>query len=138
MRYADGLATTLAGAAVPYGYTLVIWSSGSFAAHFDGRPDVPRIVLFVGGAAGAYAVLRVIARRGDVQSLQGIAERGLVQGGAIHIAAIAAALTAAALIARYCGYAAWPLAPAAATLGYLGGTAVNEAREIVAAERGER
>ena len=40
MRYLDGLASTLAGAAVPYGYGVVIWSSGAFVMHSHSTPGV--------------------------------------------------------------------------------------------------
>ena len=46
MRYRDGLTTTLAGAAIPYGYTLVVWSSGSVVAEHHGLPDLWDIALF--------------------------------------------------------------------------------------------
>lgn len=68
MRCLDGHATTLAGAAIPYGYTLVVWSSGSFVGDHHHSPDVWDVGPFAGGAAAAYALLRLVARRGDVRS----------------------------------------------------------------------
>lgn len=53
MRYRDGLATTLAGAAIPYGYTLVVWSSGSVVGERHGSPDLWEIALFFAGASAA-------------------------------------------------------------------------------------
>jgi hypothetical protein len=138
VRYVDGLATTLATAAVPYGFTLVIWSTGSLLPHFHGKPSVAAILLFITGAGVAYGLLRTLAAHGDVQSVRGIAQRGVLEGGAIHVAGITLAVGLAYVIARFLGFAAWPLAPFVATFVYLGGTAVNEGREIVAAERGNR
>src|SRR5919109_2922720 len=67
MRYRDGLTTTLAGAAIPYGYTLVVWSSGSVVGERHGPPDLGEIALFFTGASAAYALLRLVVRGGDVR-----------------------------------------------------------------------
>ena len=64
MRYRDGLMTTLDGAAIPYGYTLVVWSSGSVVAERHGPPDLWEIALFFAGASAAYALLRFVVRGG--------------------------------------------------------------------------
>ena len=111
MRYLDGLATTLAGAAIPYGYTLVVWSSGSLVADHHRRPDVWDVALFAAGAAAGYALLRMLARRGDVHPPEGIGEHGLARAAAVQAAAIAAAVAIAGAVAYLHGVAAWAVAP---------------------------
>lgn len=135
MRYLDGLATTLAGAAIPYGYTLVVWSTGSLVADHHNRPDIWDVALFAAGAAAGYALLRVLARGGDVHPPEGIGEHGIARAAAVQAAAIAAAVAVAAGVAHLHGVIAWAIAPLLATLAYLSGTAINEAREIAASSR---
>jgi len=131
LRYRDGLATTLAGAAIPYGYTLVVWSTGSVVVNErHALPTVWDVVLFAAGAVTAYGLLRASARRGDVHRPAGIAEYGLIRGGVAHGCAIATAIAGAALVSHVAGTVSWVLAPFVATLAYLGGTALNEAREV--------
>ena len=135
MRYVDGLASTLAGAAVPYGYSVVVWTSGAFLLLYQSTPHVWEVVLYAAGAASAYGVLRVAAANGEVDGPQGIGKHGVFRGGAIHLVSMAAAIAAAGGLAQLGTIAAWALAPGAATLIYLGGTALNEAREVVLADR---
>jgi hypothetical protein len=129
-RYRDGLATTLAGAAIPYGYALVVWATGSLVLERHGSPDVWNIVGFAAGAAVGYAILRVPARHGEVFRAAGIARRGMIRGGAIHAVSIGVGIAAAAGLAHLSSAAAWPLAPLVSTALYLAGTSLNEAREI--------
>jgi hypothetical protein len=42
------------------------------------------------------------------------------------------------VVARFADSSSWALAPLAATIAYLGGTAINEARELAAAEHRNR
>lgn len=128
-RFRDGLATTLAGAAIPYGYTLVVWSTGSVLADAHGSPDVVRVVMFVAGAAGGYALLRLVSTRGEVHGIKGIS-RNLFRAMATQGLAISAAVAVAVLIAKLWGLIGWPLAPFLSTVAYLTGTAISEAREV--------
>ncbi|HSC49726.1 MAG TPA: hypothetical protein VLD16_05625 [Gaiellaceae bacterium] len=135
LPYVDGLATTLAGAAVPYGYAIAIWSTGALLMNRHSTPHVVDVVLFAGGAAAAYAVLRIGSRNGESHQPQGIGEHNVLRGGVVHLVAISAAIVAAGLLARLPAPGAWVAAPLAATLLYLGGTALTEAREIALSAR---
>lgn len=130
MRYVDGLATTLGGAAVPYGYTVVVWSSGGFAEARQGAPHAGDVVAFAAGAVVVYATLRLLAARGHTAPPQGLSEQGLLQGGAIHLTAIAAGVALAWLLARTGGVWGWFLPPLAGTGAYLSGTGVAEALKL--------
>ena len=135
LPYVDGLASTLASAAVPYGYAVAIWSSGALLMNRHSTPHVVDVVLFAAGAAAAYGVLRLGSRNGEVREPQGIGQHNVLRGGAVHLVAISAAIAVAGLLARLPSPAAWVAAPIAATALYLGGTALSEAREIALAAR---
>ena len=138
MRYVDGLATTLTSAAVPYGYTLVVWSTGSVVSARHRHPDVVDVALFAAGAAAAYGALRLVGRHGTASGPAGIGRYRIVRAGLVHVTAIALAMTAAALLSRVGGPAAWSAAPFASTFVYLGGTAVDEALKLEETPRAAR
>jgi hypothetical protein len=137
MRYAEGLRTTLAGAAIPYGYTLVVWSSGSVVAERHGAPDVWDVVLFVSGASFGYALLRVLVRHAAIRDARGVGEYGAIETAAVQVAAIACAVAGAAAIARISGVVPWTLAPFVATVVYLCGIAFSQGHEIARSERSD-
>jgi hypothetical protein len=137
LRYVDGLATTLASAAVPYGFTVVIWSSGALLMNRHSTPHVVDVVLFAAGAAAGYAVLRVGSRSGEARQPAGLGRHDMLRGGTVQLAAISAAIAAAGLLARLPSPEAWAAAPLVATALYLGGTALSEAREIALSEHAD-
>jgi hypothetical protein len=112
--------SAVVGTALPYGYTVTIFSSGQAVTHAHGVPSVPEVLLFSTGAAAAYGFLRW-----GVRGVSGVARQlgespRLVRAGALQLAAILAAILAAALLARLPEVPAWPAAAFAATLAYLG------------------
>jgi hypothetical protein len=128
MRYRDGLTTTLAGAAIPYGYTLVVWSSGSVVGERHGPPDLGEIALFFAGASAAYAMLRLVVRGGDVHLEHWASRHHIVATSAIQGLAVAVAVATAAAAARLAAFWPWFIAPFTATIAYLCGVAISEAR----------
>ena len=137
MRYRDGLTTTLAGAAIPYGYTLVVWSSGSVVAEHHGPPDLWDIALFFAGASAAYALLRLVVRDGNVhlEHWDWVSSRQIVATSVVQGSAVAVAVATAAVTARLAAFWPWFIAPFTATIVYLCGVAISEAHVIPKAER---
>jgi hypothetical protein len=129
-RYLDGLATTLASAAVPYGYALVVWSSGSLLSNSRGKPGVQDVILFAAGAVIGYGVLRLVGSRGRVHQAKGIGPGNVIRAGVIHLVAIAAALAIAWALSHLHEWPPWLLAPLCATGAYLALTSVSEARDL--------
>ncbi len=130
LPYVDGLATTLSSAAVPYGYAVAIWSSGALLMNRHSTPHVVDVILFAAGTAAGYTVLRIGSRNGEPRRPEGLGRHSMLRGGAVHLTSISAGIAAAGLLARLPAAAAWAVAPLAATVLYLGGTAISEAREI--------
>jgi hypothetical protein len=132
--YGAGLSATLGSAAVPYGYTLTVWASGSLlmARHELKGMTVGNIAMFVAGAASGYGLLRVASARTAPREPEGISRNHVIRSGVIHVLGIATAVALAGVAARL-GTIAWFVAPCAATLAYLTITAVNEA--LTVAER---
>ena len=133
MRYLDGLATTLASAAVPYGYSLMVWSSGALATQHHGSPRTGDVASFAGGAVAAYVLLRLATRHREVEQPLGLVGDGLLITGAIHLASLAASVLVAAYASAIGGELGWALSPFAGTGVYLLGTALAET--VVVARR---
>jgi hypothetical protein len=134
MRYRDGLTRTLVGAAIPYGYTLVVWSSGSVVGERHGPPDLWEIVLFFAGASAAYALLRLAVRGGDVHLEHWASRHHIVATSVVQGSLAVAVATAAAAAAHLAAFWSCFIAPFAATIAYLCGVAISEAHVIPNAE----
>jgi len=104
--------------AIPYGYTLTVWTSGAAIERAHGTPSVGDTFLFLVGAVAGFAVLGLLARVERDPSLE--PQRGdLIRTGLIQVIAVGLALGAAALVALIHSFAVWPLGGFAATLIYL-------------------
>jgi hypothetical protein len=116
--YAGALATVLRGAAVPYGYTVTVWTSGMMLSRHRGLPTTGDIFLFMAGAITAFGCLAAV-----VHLAGGVAfepSRGALRRiGAAHFLAAGAALGSVALVALVPSFVAWPLGAFAATCVYL-------------------
>jgi hypothetical protein len=125
VRLRSALAATLAGSAVPYGYTIAVWSSGAVLMHSHGTPTVADVFAFVGGGLIGYATAWLVARGGGSvePTLAGSEDRALA--GAMNWLATGAAVGAAALVAEIHGWEAWTLAAALATVIYLLGASLQ-------------
>jgi hypothetical protein len=134
MRYVDGLATTLSGAVVPYGYTVVVWTSGAFAQFHHGTPHPQDVIAFAAGAVVTYGLLRVLARNGDTHPPRGLAREGLLQAGAVHVGSIVAAVAVGWALARVGGAWGWFLPVLCGSAVYFAGTGFDEALKLSGSE----
>lgn len=118
-RYVTALATVLRGSALPYGYTVTVWTSGIMLVRHRGLPSTAEVFLFMAGAVVAYAALG-----GLVRAVRGVPfDPGpgvLRRTGMLHLIAVGGALGAATLVALIPSAVAWPLGSFAATATYLG------------------
>jgi hypothetical protein len=106
------------GSAIPYGYTLTIWTSGAAIESSHGTPTVGDAFLFLIGATAGFAMLGLIAQAASDPPLE--THRGdLIRTGLTQIIAVGLALSAAALSARMHSFAVWPTGAFTATLVYL-------------------
>jgi hypothetical protein len=120
-RYAHSLATVLRGSAIPYGYTVTVWTSGMMLTRQRGEPSVGEVFLFMVGAVSAFILLGAIVRivRGAPYE---VPAGGLRRTGMLQFIAISAALGSATLVSLIRSGVAWPLGAFVATCVYLLGT----------------
>ncbi len=119
------LAAVASGSAVPYGYTVTLWSSGAVLAHAHGPPDLPRIALFIASAIVGYNVFGGMTHRLGADVDDGLAGRVKVVAGMLNWLAVACAVAAAWVCSQLPWVAAWALGPGVATLVYLTAAAVQ-------------
>jgi hypothetical protein len=109
-RYASALATVLRGSALPYGYTVTVWTSGMMLVRHRGLPTTGQVFLFMLGAVVAFALLGAV-----VQIARGVAlepARGALRhAGMLDVFAVGGALGAATLVALVPSGAACRLVP---------------------------
>ena len=118
-RYVTALATVLRGSALPYGYTVTVWTSGMMLVRHRGLPSTAEVFLFMLGAVVAYATLGGVVRAGRGVPFDPAA--GLLRHtGMLHLLAVGGALGAATLVALIPSAVAWPFGSFAATGTYLG------------------
>jgi hypothetical protein len=97
---------------VPYGYTVVTWTSGGVLISTHGPPTVLDAYLFLGGACLGFALLWVLAGKGEVM--------GREPGPVGSVFAAAVALGCGGAVAHLVhGRAAYALVSFAATVAYL-------------------
>jgi hypothetical protein len=117
-RYFQALATVIRRSAVPYGYTITIWTAGAVLEHRHPKPGVAQAYLFLLGAVTGFVGVALLAWRHAPERLEP-ASRDLLRTGVINALALGLALGAAALVAQTPGTVAWPLGSFAATAVYL-------------------
>ncbi len=117
-HYLEALANVVRGSAVPYGYTLTIWTSGAALERHHGSPRISDIFLFAAGAIAGFAAVAIGVRRLEPKPLAPTREH-LTRTGIIQIFAVGLALGAAALVAQISGFVVWPLGAFLATAVYL-------------------
>ena len=115
-----GIQKALFDMALPYGFALTVWGSGSILTRSRGTPHVGDVFLGALGVVVAYGALQFLGRRADrpADEQLGSADRPIL-GGAGHVLAIGGALGAAALLAEISSWLAWPLAFFGSTAVYL-------------------
>jgi hypothetical protein len=114
----DAAKAVLQGGALPYGYTITIWSTGAVLTGKHGSPGVGFVFLFAVGAIAGFAAVALIGAMSRSEPLEP-APRDLLVTGVTHVAAVGASIGATALIADMRNRVAWPLAAFAATAIYL-------------------
>ena len=124
--YLHAIQTALHGAGLPYGYAIMVWSTGSLLSGEHGVPSPVDVACFAAGAVAAYGGLTFLT-----WETEGVADTPLthsprrVRAGVFHVGAIAAAIASAAAAAQISSDLAWFLAPFCATLLYLAVTSVE-------------
>lgn len=117
-RYLDAVATVVRRTAIPYGYTVTIWTAGAVIEHRHGTPDVGEAYLYLLGAVIGFAGVGLLAARHTGHRVE-MASSDMLRTGAINVLALSLALGAVALIAMIHGTAVWPIGSFAATTVYL-------------------
>jgi hypothetical protein len=112
------LATVLRAGAVPYGYTVTVWTSGMALTRERGLPSIGEVFLFMVGAVAGFALLGLIVRLSGGIPFEP-SYGALRRTGMIHFLAVGAALGAATLVALIHSGIAWPLGAFVATATYL-------------------
>lgn len=123
-RFTRALATILGRSAIPYGYTITVWTSGAAAERRHGTPSLPETFLFIAGAVAAFAVVAFVARIDRDPPLAPHAG-DLIRTGLSQAVALGLALGAAAIAARVHGLTAWPLVSFVATVVYLASAGIE-------------
>ena len=114
------LRATTSASAIPYGYTITIWSSGTVSADVIGHPHLAEILLFMAGAVlgfvvvslGAYGTLGPVTREPVSAALPAWAFAHWISAGASIVAVWAADHAIAST-------AGWTVAGFLATSAYL-------------------
>lgn len=106
--------------AVPYGFTLTVWSTGAVVMHARGTPDVGDVFLFLAGALLAFVAAAGVAH---LVSADAIDARGsdLIATGVLNVVVVAAAVGGAALVALIPTTADWLLGSFVSTAIFLAG-----------------
>jgi hypothetical protein len=127
ITYSSALATVLRGSAVPYGYTVTVWTSGMMLTRQRGIPSVGDVFLFMVGAVAAFLVLGLLVRWAGAMPFDP-PPGDLRRTGMLQLIAVSGALGCATLVSLIHSGAAWPLGAFAATTAYLGLTTVELTR----------
>lgn len=109
-RLRAGLRAATASAALPYGFTLAIWTAGAVVSHERGIPTALYAFLFMVGAVMAFVVISLIAYGHIHAQLDATTGRlRLYQG--FHVFAVGLSISAVWLVAHTVRQnLAWPLA----------------------------
>ena len=114
-----GLGAVASGSAVPYGYTVTLWSSGAVLSHVHGPPDLVRVALFMVSAIAGYNLFGGLARRLGAYAGDEVGGDVRVVAGMLNWLAVAGAVAAAWVSSQLSSAAAWAAGPGAATVVYL-------------------
>lgn len=113
------LSTILVASSAPYGYTLVIWSSGALLLRSHGVPHLAEVFVFVAGAIGAFNLLGLLVRPTIGSTLRIVRPCDRLLAGLLDWIAVGIAVGTVSLLAEIHGWLPWLLAPFVATALYL-------------------
>lgn len=132
-RFRTHLRSSLASAAVPYGYTLTIFASGAISGDLLGPPHAPQALVLVAGAVVAFTVLEAVAYGSWLVAPPMTPLHSSAVGGHAHLLSAGLAIASVWLTDSLLGGsgAAWALAGFLATGLYL----VLETAQAIAVER---
>jgi hypothetical protein len=92
-RYRDALRSALASETKAYGFTLVVWGTGSIVTAERGSPGRSGVAAYVGGLLAGMA-LTIVAAGGAPASGSSPRRRRRYAVGAVHLVSVAAAIAA--------------------------------------------
>lgn len=117
---------TLEASALPYGYTLTIFTSGTLLVRARGVPCVAEIFLFAAGGIAAFVALGAGATlaRGGAESVPADRATRLFAGGLTWIG-VGGGVGAAALVAEIPTSIVWPAGSFVATSAFLVGASLQ-------------
>jgi hypothetical protein len=93
-RYREALRVVVAGESKAYGFTLVIWGTGTITLAQHGSPRAIDVMAFVGGALAAIAAVIATSYGGLDVELEPKSARQRA-AGAIHVSSVALAIACA-------------------------------------------
>lgn len=118
--FRHALSAAAAQAAIAYGYTLTIWSTGAVLMDIHGKPRVLDAFLFIAGAVTAFLLVELIATRGFGDFESAGSRKATLLTGSLHVVSAGVAVGCATIVGEiFNGDEIWPLAAFAATLAYL-------------------
>lgn len=117
--FRHALSAAVAQAAIAYGYTLTVWSTGAVLMNIDGKPRIGNVFLFIAGAVGAFLLLELIATRGFSDFAEARSQKGTLVIGSLQLISAGGAVGCATIVGEILsGSEVWPLASFAATFSY--------------------
>jgi len=115
-----GMRTSVRNNSAAYGYSVTITATFGVLSSLDAAPDVPDVFLFLGGAAGAFTIVELIASKGFEITDQSEPEEVVLIAASFDVFSISAAVAAASLVGWLVdGWPAWLVGAFAATIVYL-------------------
>jgi hypothetical protein len=138
--YRAGLRSAVRAAALPYGFTVTMWSSGQVLIHFHGTPSLGLVALFAAGALLGFGVLRIATAEAGAPPAGNLAGGpSWVRGGGIQALAVAVTLaTVAAAGSLLAPALSWAVGGVATVVGYLGVNGVEYALQAHARRAADR
>jgi hypothetical protein len=131
-HYVRGLGMSARNNSLAYGYSVLITASFGVLESLRGTPSIGDVFVLVGGACVPFAVVNAFVTRGFRRRVEHEPPVVVSLGSSFGVFSVSASVGLAALLAwALRGLAAWAVAAALATLGYL----LLSALEIALARR---